>query len=930
LGWHRRPIYNRAAPDSCGIPREASLLGRTLSHYRIIDQIGTGGMGEVYRATDTSLGRDVAIKVLPPDVAQDPDRLGRFRREAHLLASLNHPNIAAIYGLEEEGGQPFLALELVEGEDLKQRLGRGAIPVDEALEIAKQVAEALEEAHGKGIVHRDLKPANVKLTPSGKVKVLDFGLAKAWAGEAADSSSPSAALSRSPTLANTGTMAGLILGTAAYMSPEQARGKLVDKRADVWSFGVLLWEMLTGHALFGGDTVTDVIAAVVTREPDLGALPPATPPAVRQTLARCLRKDPRMRLPDIGAARLELQDLLAGTESGAEAPAVDAEVVRNERRSRARELRAWAAAALALAVLAGFLVRARLTARPEPRPIARFALDVPNELAFDAFDPLSVSPDGRYVAFSGNSAAGPVQLWIRPLDSPEARAFPGTNGAGGPFWSPDSATIAFVAGNEIRKLVLASGTVQRVCALPRPAFTGGTWSTDGTIVFSSGGGSGSLYSVSAAGGEAKPLTTLDAARGERGHWWPQFLPDGRRLLFDVGAAKPEDAGLHVASLDAPRERRRILPEEGRYVYVDPGYLLAVQDGILTARRFDARSLSATGEAVPIASSVGAWSNFAGYGWFSASATGVVAWLSAFEREVRLEWLDRAGQRLGTLGEHGNYGQITLSPDDRRIAAEIPDGQGQFDIWTIDVARGVESRLTTDPANERDPVWSPDSQELVFSSDKGGDQDVVRIGIQGGSTASPLRTGVGATRGVRDIAECWARAGDTLVYTTIGEGRAIWTAALDGDRPPEPLLKSGFGIDEPNVSRDGRWLAYISNESGRYEVYVEPFKRRGEKLRLSANGGGQPRWRGDGRELFYLSAGGQLMAVSVREVAAGLEIGMPTVLVEAANLRAVVLGPDYDDYAVTADGRRFLVKSPVKREDRQRLHVLLNWPSMLER
>jgi len=906
------------------------LLGRTLSHYRIIDQIGIGGMGEVYRATDTSLGRDVAIKVLPPDVAQDPDRLGRFRREAHLLASLNHPNIAAIYGLEEEGGHPFLALELVDGEDLKQRLGRGAIPVDEALEIAKQIAEALEEAHGKGIVHRDLKPANVKLTATGKVKVLDFGLAKAWAGDAADGSSSSAALSRSPTLANTGTMAGLILGTAAYMSPEQARGKPVDKRADVWSFGVLLWEMLTGHALFGGDTVTDVIAAVVTREPDLAALPAATPAAVRQTLARCLRKDPRSRLPDIGAARLELQDLLSGTPSGAQAPAVDVEASVSERRSRTRERWAWAAVALALAGLAGFLVRSHLTARPEPRPVARFALDIPDEVAFADFGPLSVSPDGRYVAFSGNSAAGPVQLWMRPLDSPDARALPGTNGAVVSFWSPDSASIAFVAGGELKKLVLAGGTVQRICALPRTGFTGGTWSAVGSIVFSAGGGTALLYSVPAGGGEAKPLTTLDASRGEAGHWWPQFLPDGRRFLFDVGAAKAEHTGLHVASLDAPSERHRIRPEDARFVYVDPGYLLTVQDGILTARRFDARRLSATGEAVPIASSVAAWSNFAGYGWFSASATGVVAWLSGLEREVRLEWLDRAGKRLGTLGEHRNYSQIALSPDDRRVAAEIPDGQGRFDIWTIDVARGVESRLTTDPANERDPVWSPDSQELVFSSDKDGDQDLVRVGIQGGSTASPLRNGVGATRGVRDIAEGWSRAGNTLIYTTIGEGRAIWTLALDQDGPPEPLLKSSFEIDEPNVSRDGRWLAYISNESGRSEVYVEPFRRRGEKLRVSANGGGQPHWRGDGKELFYLSTEGQLMAVTVREAAVGLEIGMPTVLVEAANLRAVAQGPDYDDYAVTADGRRFLVKSPVKRDEKQRVHVLLNWPSLLER
>jgi Tol biopolymer transport system component len=906
------------------------LIGRTLSHYRIVDKIGTGGMGEVYRATDTTLGRDVAIKVLPPEVAQDPDRLGRFRREAHLLASLNHPNIAAIYGLEEEGGQPFLALELVDGEDLKQRLARGAIPVDEALEIAKQIAEALEEAHAKGIVHRDLKPANVKLTPTGKVKVLDFGLAKAWAGDAADGSSPSAALSQSPTLAHTGTMAGVILGTAAYMSPEQARGRPVDKRADVWSFGVLVWEMLTGHALFAGDTVTDVIAAVVTREPDLAALPEATPRAVRGLLSRCLRKDPRTRLPDIGAARLELQDVLAGTPGTAEAPAVDVEASRKEHRSRTRERWAWAAVALALAGLAGFLVQARLTAHLEPRPVARFALDIPDEVAFGALSPVSVSPDGRYVAFSGNAGASPVQLWIRPLDSPEARALPGTEGASVPFWSPDSASIAFAAGQELKKIVLAGGTVQRVCALPPALFLGGTWNAQGLIVFSIGGTISRLYSVPAAGGEAKPLTTRDESRGEQSHWWPQFLPDGRRFLFVVGAAKEEHRGLHVASLDAPGDRRRVRPETVRAVYLDPGYLLAAENSILAARRFDAGGLSATDEAVPIASSVAAWEQVPTWGSFSASATGVVAWLSGRAPDVRLEWFDRAGKRLGTLGEPRTYGQIALSPDDKRVAAEIRDNEGRYDIWTIDVARGVASRLTTDPANDRDAVWSPDSQELVFSSTAGGDQDLVRMGMQGASPAAPLRGGVGATRGVRDIAESWIRTGNTLIFTTIAQERATWTVDLDGDGPAEPLMKSSFGIDEPNVSRDGRLLAYISNESGRYEVYLEPFKRRGEKLRVSASGGGQPRWRGDGKELFYLSPEGHLLAVDVRETAAGIEVGMPKVLAEAAKLRAVVQGADFDDYAVTADGQRFLVKTPADRNEKQRVHVLLNWPSLLGR
>ena len=464
--------------------REAILIGQTLSHYKITSALGAGGMGEVYRATDTNLHRDVAIKVLPPEVAQDPERLGRFKREAHLLAALNHPSIAAIYGLEEADGKPFLALELVEGEDLKERLARGAIPVDEALEIAKQIAEALEEAHNKGIVHRDLKPANVKLTPEGKVKVLDFGLAKAWAGEASGVNSGSAALSQSPTLAHTGTIAGVILGTAAYMSPEQARGKPVDKRADVWSFGVLLWEMLTGRSLFAGDTVTDVIAAVVTKEPDLDLLPPATPRAVRRLLGRCLRKDPRTRLPDIGAARIEIQDVLAGSadEPGGTAAGSDPTAAAEIRRL-ARQRWAWAAAFLLAAGLAGYLAAGRFTETPEIRPAAHFVIDPPEGRRVLPWGAPAVSSDGRQVAFAtaGAEASLPGTLWTRPLDSMVGRELPGTEGAMLPFWSPDSRSLAFFTLSELRKISLDNGAVQKVCALPQGRFTaGGDWAADGT------------------------------------------------------------------------------------------------------------------------------------------------------------------------------------------------------------------------------------------------------------------------------------------------------------------------------------------------------------------------------------------------------------------------------------------------------------------
>jgi Tol biopolymer transport system component len=902
------------------------LIGQTLSHYRITAAIGAGGMGEVYRATDTALGRDVAIKVLPPEVAQDPERLARFEREAHLLASLNHPNIAAIYGLEEVGEKTFLALELVEGEDLKERLARGAIPLDEALEIAEQIAEALDEAHNKGIVHRDLKPANVKLTPDGKVKVLDFGLAKAWGGDAGSGGS-SIDLSQSPTLARTGTLAGVILGTAAYMSPEQASGKGVDKRADIWSFGVVLFEMLTGQSLFSGETASEVMASVIKEEPAWDRLPADCPPAVTRLLRRCLRKRPRERIQDIGDARLEIEEIRAGTalETGGASADVE-EVRRSERRGRSRERWIWAVALVVAAGLAALGARFYFTQAPEARPPAHFVLDTPEDLVFWNWSPVAVSPDGRHVAFVALSPGGDRQMWIRSLDSPEARALPGTVGAdGGHFWSPDSTAIAFAAEGELRKLTLSGGTTLRLCALPA-AFDGGTWNAEGTIVFAAGGPSARLYTVPQTGGEARPLTTRDESRGETSHHWPQFLPDGRRLLFGVGGG--EDAGLHVLSLEVPGQRRRILPETARFQFVAPASLLFVRDGVLLVQRVDPRELVPRGEAIPIASSVAGFNQIPAWGWFSSSATGRVAWLSGQSGDARLEWVDREGRSLGTLGEPSRYGQIVLSPDGKRVAAEITSGDGQFDLWVIDVARGVPSRLTTDAASERDPVWSPDGQEIVFSSDARGDQDLLRKGLQGSEPAAPLPGEIGRSSGERDIAKEWCPEENTLLYKTVGaEGAALWALSLDGAGPPE-LLAKGFGVDHPHVSPDGRWLAYISNESGRYEVYVVPFRRRGERVRVSTDGGGQPHWRGDGKELFFLSLDGGLMAVDVRAEETGLTVGIPSTLIPVRDLRAIVQGPDFTDWGLSSDGQRFLVKRSIESR-RERLHVLLDWPSLLK-
>jgi dipeptidyl aminopeptidase/acylaminoacyl peptidase len=906
------------------------LIGQTVSHYRVTAALGAGGMGEVYRATDTALGREVAIKVLPPEVAQDHERLARFEREAKLLAALNHPNIAAIYGLEQADGKPFLALELVEGEDLRERLSRGAIPVEEALEIAKQIAEALGEAHAKGIVHRDLKPANVKVTPDGKVKVLDFGLAKAWGGDLGASAS-SAELSQSPTLARTGTLAGVILGTAAYMSPEQASGKAVDKRADIWAFGVVLFEMLSGRSLFTGETASEVMASVIKEEPAWDRLPASCPLPIAKLLRRCLRKRSRERLQDIGDARIEIQDVLSGPSLETQAPAGDADAARlRERRSRARERWIWAAALVAAAVLSA-LAAARLEKAPEPRPPAHVLIDTPEELVFWNWSAVAVSPDGRHVAFAGTVPGSGRHIWIRSLASPDARPLPGTREAiGGFFWSPDSASIAFVADNELRKISIADGTVQRICLRPEGSYLDGVWGADGTIVIAAGGSAaiGSrLYTVSGAGGDATPLTTLDEPRAEQGHLWPQILPDGR-ILFRITARDAANSGLFVISRDAPAERRRVRPEAVRFQYVAPGYLLFARDGVLFAQGFDARELQTRGDAIPIASSVAAIGTGVEYGWFSASSTGRAAWLSAPSNSVRLEWLDRRGGRVGALGEPGRYSQIALSPDDRRVVAEIVDANNQYDLWLIDVARGVSTRLTTDATNDRDPVWSPDGKEIVYTSSAGGEQDLLRKGLSGSGPGEPLSGGVGRTVGDRDIAKDWVGDGNTLLYLTIGAERTLWARSLDGPGPAVPLLK-GFLIDRPDVSPDGRWLAYISRESGPYEVYVTPFGRPGERVRVSTEGGMQPRWRGDAKELFYLSPEGALMAVDMGVRGTELEVGLPKTLAPAGDFRALVQGPDYSDYAVTANGQRFLVRRPADPNARQRLHVMLDWPSLVK-
>jgi Tol biopolymer transport system component len=522
-------------------------------------------------------------------------------------------------------------------------------------------------------------------------------------------------------------------------------------------------------------------------------------------------------------------------------------------------------------------------------------------------------------------AGGPasVMLWVRPLESLTARPLPGTEGADGgiPFWSPDGRHVVFFAGGEVRKLSLADGTVQRICALPSPGNLGGDWNEEGTILFSAGGGGARIYSVAATGGDARPLTTLDTARGEQSHHTPQFLPDGHRFLFLVGAGDQEASGLYLASLETPDERHQVAPGWVHRAYA-AGHLLFVRDGTLLAQPFDAERGEASGEPVTVASAVAAWTSNPGMGWFAVSPAGTLASLSGQSAtgQVQLAWVDRQGVQVGTVGAPGNYGQIALSPDERNVALEIRDADGQYDLWVMDVARGVTSRVTATPGNERDPVWSPDGRSLAFVARRDGQADLRRKGLRASEPETVLTDSPD-----EDIPESWARDRMLFVRRTAGDEQSVWALPLAGGSEPEPVLSTGFKVDEPQLSPDGRWFAYVSPESGRDEVYLEPFQREGERVRVSVNGGGQPKWRDDGTELFYTTPGNLLMAVGLKAIGEQVEVSLPTRLFEIRGLQ----GTGYDDYAVAADGQRFLVKLSVEQSRKAQLHIVTNWTSLLE-
>jgi hypothetical protein len=687
--------------------------GSRLGPFEIVSPLGAGGMGEVWRATDSRLGRDVALKMLPADLAGHPGRVARFEREARLLASLSHPAIATLFGVERVDGQSILVMELADGEDLAQRLRRGPIPLDEALSIARQVAEALEAAHEKGIVHRDLKPANVKLAPDGRVKVLDFGLAKAWKGEGDGALSDDSKL---PTLTDTGTAAGLILGTAAYMSPEQARGKPVDRRADVWAFGVLLFEVLTGRRPFAGETVSDTLAAVLEREVDWSALPADTPRSVRRLLARCLVRDPRNRIHDIADARIELEDR---SETMAEAASARGS-------SLLARIAPGAIAGAAIVLAAAPFLRGRAPGAPSP-PEVRFTVSPAAAGAFEGYP--AVSPDGRQLAYVLGSEKGLSSLWLHSFETGTARPLPGTEDADEPFWSPDGRFLAFFAGGELRKLEVATGIGQTLCAAPDPR--GGTWGSRGEILFGTTVSAG-LRRVRAGGGPVEVVSTVDFGHGEQSHRFPCFLPDGRHYVFSI-LGDQEATGLYFADAEATGYRK-VSPEFSRAVHDSRGSPLFLRAGTLLAQEFDAERGVLEGDPSPVAPHrVGSDVGFEG--WFAAGP-GVVAYRPGTHQRSRLVWVDRAGRVVGEVASLGAYGESVLSRDGLKLATLVEGSdRTRIDLWVYETSghdRG--QRLPLDARLVFMPVWSPEGRWIVYKPR--GD------GVGGGTLARRATSGAG--------------------------------------------------------------------------------------------------------------------------------------------------------------------------------------------
>ena len=871
--------------------------GTRLGSYEIVAQIGAGGMGEVYRAHDTKLARDVAIKVLPANFVNDPERLSRFQREARMLAALNHANIATIYGLEQSGGVTCLVMELVPGETLAERVKAGPLPLEEALKIAAQIAEALEAAHEKQIIHRDLKPANVKVTQEGNVKVLDFGLAKAFVG---DSSTED--IGNSPTLSQAATMQGVILGTAAYMSPEQARGKSVDKRTDIWAFGCVLYELLTGKQAFQGEDTTEILAAVVKTEPDWSRLPKTTPPTVRMLIKRCVQKDRTLRLRDAGDARLEIQEALSAPSNGSTTAAAPAKGI---------HALGWRwfvigiGALLLVAAVTGFAI---WNWKPTPpKPVTRTVINLPpgDRLVGPDQPALALSRDGKQLAYAAIRGVT-SQLYLRSMDSQDARPIPDTDGAIAPFFSPDGQWIGFFAGAKLKKVSVNGGAAVTLGDAEIPY--GASWGSQGTIAFAPRSGS-PLLQVSDGGGAQQPVSRLE--KGESLHIWPEFLPGGKAMLFAAGNSP---AGLQVAIQSVATGERRNLIGGMQPRYAASGHLIYAQGGTLMAATFDPRRLEIMGAPVPMVEGV-AYSLALASSQYSISDNGTLVYVSGGTQanQRRIVWVNRNGAEQPLPAPPRAYEIARVSPDGRRIAVELDE---QF--WLYDLARDALTRFTFEGNRNQNPVWTPDGKRIAFFSTKEGPTNPFWQLADGSGGLERL-----STSQYVQIPRSWSPDGQLLAFDEVNPKTQydIWVLRMS-DRKAQPFLQTPSSEGGARFSPDGHWLAYVSNESGRPEVYVQPYPGPGGKWQISTEGGTEPAWNHNGKELFYRS-GNKMMAVDVTSQPS-FSAGKPHMLFEGQYFASdwPLISTAYD---VSSDGQRFLMVKPTEQDSSStQINVVLNW------
>jgi serine/threonine protein kinase/Tol biopolymer transport system component len=878
--------------------------GTKLGRYEIRSKLGAGGMGEVYRARDEKLNRDVAIKVLPASLTEDADRLHRFELEAQATGALNHPNILAIYDVGTNANAPYVVSELLEGETMRDRLDHGPLSSRKSIEYGTQIARGLAAAHARGVVHRDLKPDNLFITRDDHVKILDFGLAKLVHPPTEETVRTDVATRK------VHTDPGSVMGTAGYMAPEQVRGRSVDHRADIFSFGAVLYEMLSGRRAFHGDSAIETLNAILKEEP---AAITDTNPNITAGLERvvwhCLEKSPDHRFQSASDVAFALESV-SGVSTHASQQTLTRDAIPSKRWPRERLI--WLAVCLLL--LAGMSALAvAYFAHSEPNTRAvRLALTTPDKSTFPAH--VTISPDGLLVAFTASNAEGKRELWVRSLDSDKAQPLGGTEGALTPFWSPDSRSLGYFAGGKLFKVEAARGRPQVLCDVRENG--GGAWNREGVILF---GGPGGISRVSAQGGTPELATKIDSK--EEAHRWPYFLPDGRHFIFLADAQTTENHHVRIGSLDS-QETQILFGAVTRIAYAPPGYLLYVNQGVLVAHPFDAKSLKLTGDPTTLAEHIAEVGDNHEFD-FSVSDNGVLAYQIGGSKS-ELVWFDRSGKKLETVGEPDNYATVSLSTDGRRAVTGLLDADGrQSDLWLLDLSRRTKARLTFNPQADGDPLWSPDGKRIVFTSNRAGDGHIHLYNMSVGATGDEQLL---LQEHSDDIPTSWSRDGKYILFMRF-QGRphtGVWLLSLD-DRKAKPLLQSdAFELSAAVFSPNGRFIAYTSEETGRSEVYVQRFPLSGEKWVISSGGGFLPQWRDDGKELFYLTAGGKVMSAELKSDSA-----FDSLVTKSLFQIDIKRAPGYP-YAVAPDGSRFLVNTPADGSNPVPMMVVLNWPATLKK